>query len=73
MISSPVNQFFVEFQMRQEPGTDEGEPLSKSAALTMQWKKKLDLRRSMESLTAPTNDLGLKIVSISPPLALTDL
>ncbi|XP_065071722.1 uncharacterized protein LOC135696297 isoform X1 [Rhopilema esculentum] len=60
-------------KMRQDPGTDEGAPLSKSATLTMQWKKKLDLRRSMESLTAPTNDLGLKIVSVSPPLALTDL
>ena len=48
--------------MRFDPERGNGEVRSSSAALAIKWKKKLDLRRSMESITAPTNELGLKII-----------
>ncbi len=45
----------------------------KSTALTLQWKRKHDLQRTLESFNAPTNDLGLKISSNSPALSIADL
>ena len=51
----------------------DGAPRSKAAALAIKWKKKLDFRRSMESITAPTNELGLKIIRDDSSWSLTDL
>lgn len=59
--------------MRSDLDSEDGQPRSKSAALAIKWKKKLDLRRSLESLTAPTNELGLKIIKDNSILSITDL
>jgi len=51
----------------------DGAARGKTAALAIRWKKKLDFRRSMESITAPTNELGLKIIRDDSSWSLTDL
>ena len=59
--------------MKSDSETENGEPRSRTAALAVKWKKKLDFRRSMESMTAPTNELGLKIIREDSPWSMTDL
>ena len=61
------------FLLQMKDGPDSPKRKSKSAALTLQWKRKLELQRSMESLTAPTNELGLRKLADSPVLSIADL
>eukprot|EP00112_Aurelia_sp_Birch-Aquarium-sp1_P015154 Seg3333.1 transcript_id=Seg3333.1/GoldUCD/mRNA.D3Y31 product=Vinculin protein_id=Seg3333.1/GoldUCD/D3Y31 len=58
-------------KMKDDPNSPKRK--SKSAALTLQWRRKLELQRSMESLTAPTNELGLRKLADSPVLSIADL
>ena len=59
--------------MKSGSETENREPRGRTAALAVKWKKKLDFRRSMESLTAPRNELGLKIIRDGSPWSMTDL
>eukprot|EP00794_Sanderia_malayensis_P005175 gene5175-5827_t len=63
----------VKFKKDGDDSTSNKTFQSKSAALTLQWKRKRDWQRAMEAYNAPTNDLGLKISANSPVLSIADL